>query len=142
VRSYSERRVFTPPEISAWRRAQQLVGLVSDDGGGEVRCHELARAVRRCLLSEGLLDGWTCVVRDGSLCGIEHSWIEIVARSGDPRRSILDVYAPGRLPQVQLVDHHFAVAREYLVRLDRSDVDSSVVRRLEREMVRGLAGLV
>lgn len=139
MRSYAERAVFTAPEVAAWRRAQHFVGLVSDDWGDELRCHELARAVAR-MLHASLEVGWRCDVHDGQLSGIEHSWIELASASDERglcRRSILDVYTPGRIPQVQLVDHHFAVAREYLVRPRRTDVDLGVVRRLEREMVRG-----
>lgn len=69
----------------------------------ELRCHELARAVALVLDLE---------IVDGHYGRVEHSWlltpIEWARDSGRPQ-AILDVYVPGRLPMVALIDPHFAL---------------------------------
>lgn len=133
MRSHSERSVFDPRHLDLWRRASRLVDRIGDDWSDELRCHELARAVCRALPVGG--DRCFCFVRDGALNAIEHSWIELFLDGlGQPCVSILDVYAPGRMPQVQLVHDSHVIARGYKIGPTRSDVDHCIVRRLLREM--------
>lgn len=130
-----------------------------------VRCHELARAVGRVL---GL------PVQDGNYTCVAHSWL-LVPDARRPRKSqldpggtpgvigetprqaayfyswILDVYAVGRLPMVQLVDivnlpGAYGPAREIRKPADlriryqyehgptRDDIDEAVVGRLTRQL--------
>lgn len=79
-----------------FKRATRLVSLMPDVHDGEwVRCHEVARAVRRLLGAGTVVDGLYG-------CAVQHSWIDLDG-------CILDTYAVGRLPVVQYVDtsHHF-----------------------------------
>jgi len=132
MKSYAERTVFSAAHLEAWRRATVLVACLGDDWGDELRCHELSRAVAHVLVKEGA----SCVVRDGLIHAIEHSWILLRDASGLLEAyAILDVYAPGRLPQVQLVDDHFAVSRGYEPGPERSDVRAAIVRCLVEEMM-------
>lgn len=140
--------------MAIWADAVDVVNRVSDRHGNEVRCHELARAASKALfdlnrrkLAEA---GAELVVVDGRLWSIDHSWVQIVEEQGSWRhtagmpiyrefrkRFILDVYCPGRAPQVQLLDgDHFAIARGYEVGTMRTDVDLIMVERLTREMQR------
>lgn len=143
MRSYAERQIFHATAVAVWADAVSLVARVSDRYNNEVRCHELARAALKALtdLNERRLHdaNATLSLVDGNLWAIEHSWL--VYRWNDvtaPKRFILDVYCPGRLPQVQLLDgEHFAIARGYEKGAWRDDIDASMVERLTREMQRG-----
>jgi hypothetical protein len=55
---------------------------------------------------------------------------------GLTRTAILDVYCPGRVPQVQLLDNHFAVARGYEPGEPRTDIKLDIVEKLVNEMSR------
>lgn len=98
MRSYAENTVFSQLEQVAWRTATQLVdGLnrclsVQEQEG--LRCHELARAVAHAL-GEGDVE-----VVDGYYGYVNHSWLRFKAQP----THLLDVYAVGRMPMVQLVD--------------------------------------
>lgn len=112
--TYAERVCFHPSHLKLRSRVQTLVERVSDAWGNELRCHELARAVHR------VIGDSTIVVVDGH-CGIvEHSWL----RLGDG--VIIDPYAPGRLPAVQVGGYRPGVARR--------DIRRSVISRLVNEM--------
>lgn len=120
--TYAERVCFCAVHLRTLARARVLVDRVADTWGNELRCHELARAVLRALGDD------TLSVIDGH-CGIvEHSWL----RFSD--RSILDVYAPGRLPAVQIIDVVMTAA--YRPGRRRRDVRRSIVDRLVLEMLR------
>ncbi len=97
MKGYAEQEVFSELEMAMWHRATKFVAAVPDRYGYEVRCHELARAVGR-LLNVPVVDGMF-----GGL--VEHSWLSI-PRPPDrsPTSVVLDVYVPGVIPQVQLVD--------------------------------------
>jgi len=132
VIGWTERAVFSPRHAEAYRLARALVGRVSshlDREGREVRCHELARAVVHYL---GIQEIEARVV-DGVLWSIEHTWIVLPGQYGND--ALLDVYAPGRLPQVQLIDTHGQIMRGYEPwPVSRSAVRDEVVDDLIREM--------
>jgi len=127
VRSYAEREVFSPHDLSVLRLATRLVSAVGDHWGNELRCHELARAAAARLRDVGI----DCTVVDGAVGVIEHSWVRIEASS-----AILDVYCPGRLPQVQLIHAHRHVSLGYEPGEDRGDVREAILGRLREEMQR------
>ncbi len=94
MRTYSEREVFGVSDLVYYRKARRAVQRMPsyDEHGLELRCHEVARAVARVLELPGEF------VRDGYYeLGCQHSWIVL------PSGHVLDVYAVGRLPPVQLV---------------------------------------
>lgn len=108
-------------ELRAFYRATELVARVSDIPGamrtGDLRCHELARAVAKRLWDEDEqgphfdpdLERLNFGVQDGSFGATDHSWIwlgatptlEEVRIGAVP--NLLDVYAVGSLPMVQLI---------------------------------------
>jgi hypothetical protein len=103
MHSYSERVRFTKREGKILSSASLAVALLPTDldpSGEELRCHELARAIGE-LLNLRVVDGMYGLV--------DHSWCVITAapEAGSDASSwdkILDVYAIGRCPQVQLID--------------------------------------
>jgi hypothetical protein len=134
VKSYSELEVFSPEELLLWRRAVDLVARIPEPGSGrEIRCHELARAMGRVLGLE---------VQDGHYGFVEHSWLwtRPLPRSALTRETrlgfpnILDVYAVGQMPQVQLVACENPglphVGWAYRPGKAREDVDEQMVLRL------------
>jgi hypothetical protein len=103
-----------------------------------LRCHEVARAIAEVMgLSANVQDGW---------CGhAEHTWIWLFPNGAPPGQhmpygtAILDVYAVGQLPPVQLialdraVGLHSAggdVASHYRESRSRTDIRTDVVERL------------
>jgi hypothetical protein len=118
---YAERVCFTPSHLDVLTRTQALVARVSDAWGNELRCHELARAVQLVLAHEQRIE-----VVDGKCGPVEHSWLCF------PDGVILDVYAPGRLPAVQIVDP--IVGAQYRPGSARHDVQQSIIERLLAEM--------
>lgn len=122
--TYAERSCFQPSQLSVFRRVQEVVARVSDSWGNELRCHELARAVHR------VLGDSTISVVDGHCGPVEHSWL----RFSDG--TILDVYVPGRLPAVQVVDAIVGAAyRPEEVRRDiRQRIVDQVVLELRGEL--------
>lgn len=118
--TYAERACFRPEHLQLLSRAQTYVARVSDTWGNELRCHELARAVQR-VAEIGHL-----VVVDGKCGPVEHSWL----RFSDG--VILDPYAPGRLPAVQMIDP--LVGSSYRSGEDRTDIRQAIVDQLVLEM--------
>lgn len=108
MRSYAELEMFKPTEIEKWKEAVVLTERVPDRIFGElVRCHELARAVGKLL---------ELPVQDGYYSFVEHSWLWLWPYDPDDPYipNVLDVYVPGRVPQVQLVHtNSSAFPREY-----------------------------
>jgi hypothetical protein len=119
VITYAERECFSPVDLKLFARVQAIVARVSDAWGNELRCHELARAVQR------VIGDSTIVVIDGHCGPVEHSWL----RCGDG--VIIDPYAPGRVPAVQIVD---PLAGGYRPGVARSDIRRSMIKRLVNEM--------
>lgn len=100
-------------------RVEVHVTRVSNAWGNELRCHELARAVHRVIGRAPLF------VVDGKCGPIEHSWL--CFSDG----VILDPYAPGRMPAVQLID---SIVGAYRPDSPRTDIQQTIVDRLVLEM--------
>lgn len=87
---------FSPIFLDRYDRARRIVEVIPDGieelEGIVIRCHELARVVSVCLEVPFV---------DGKYGCVEHSWLEWV--DGMRCRTILDVYAVGIEPMVQLV---------------------------------------
>lgn len=124
--TYAERACFRAAHLRLFSRVEQCVARVSDTWGNELRCHELARAVQIVVRD----DECRPEVIDGHCGTVEHSWL----RCSDG--AIVDAYAPGRLPAVQIVDP--LVAAAYRPGPRRRDVRQAIVGRLVVEMKRNL----
>lgn len=118
--TYAERVCFQPSHLRLLTCVEMYVARVSNGWGNELRCHELARAVRRVVADR------TLVVVDGHCGPVEHSWLRC------SNGVILDAYTPGRLPAVQLVDP--LVGPMYRPGSLRRDVRQPIVDRLVVEM--------
>lgn len=116
---YSGTKVFDSEAMKLLHRAESMVAAIPDEEG--LRCHEVARAVGRSL---GLK------VVDGKYGPVDHSWILIERPMRRP--FILDPYAVGRLPVVQLVDNYWNLPHWawYTDCGERDDVDEKTVLEL------------
>lgn len=129
MKGYSEAEVFGRQEIQFLNAAQVLVRkFPSHDLTGEwIRCHEVARVVATSL---GLQ------VMDGFYGMADHSWLwTSELRPFEPPPNILDVYCPGRLPQVQLVHSSNYLPFEYRRGPERTDIRQDVIEYLGRFLV-------
>lgn len=145
MKTYAERSCFTDIQIHVWRTLTTMVTRVSKTWGNELRCHELARA---CLYTQFPFRP-ELVLKDGKFGPIEHSWLEWDSRKarnthptdftprvptfGPGHGVIIDVYTPGRLPQVQILDP-FVATRLYMAGVPRTDIRQDIVDQLIREM--------
>jgi len=120
VLTYAERVCFRKEHLRLLTRVEAYVGRVSSSWGNELRCHELVRALVVYESAHKLL------VIDGKCGPIEHSWLYL------DDHVILDPYAPGRFPAVQLVD--LVVGTAYRPGTPRGDIRQAVVDRLVAEM--------
>jgi len=120
VITYAERACFYPPQLRMLTRVESSVARVSDAWDNELRCHELARAVVLVVDHDHVLS-----VIDGKCGPIEHTWL----RFGDG--VILDPYAPGRMPAVQIVD---PIVGTYRPGAPRTDIRQAIIDRLVAEM--------
>ena len=120
--TYAERVCFSAPHLHLFRRVEAYVMRVSDTWGNDLRCHELARAVHLVVYESA----HKLVIVDGHCGPVEHSWL--CCSDG----VILDPYAPGRLPAVQLVDP--LVGAAYRPGTLRRDIRQPIVDRLVAEM--------
>lgn len=127
---YAEREVFTSKEQALFRRATALVSVAAPYTFNDepVRCHELARAVGRILDLEH---------EDGRFGFVEHTWLWIEPLSVHSHHPpwvlprILDVYVPGAMPQVQLIDTASGLPpRYYLSNVFDVEINNYVVDRL------------
>lgn len=121
--TYAVRACFCREHLRLLRCAEAHVERVSNAWGNELRCHELTRAVHE------VIRGLSLIVVDGHCGVVEHSWLRFADGV------ILDVYVPGRLPAVQLVDPMIAAYRPGPM---RADIQQEIIDRLVREM-RGVA---
>jgi hypothetical protein len=136
MKSYAVREVFSTTHQAILHDAERCVSKLSDAYGNELRCHELARAVHAVLVSS---DRWTSFskldVVSGMYFAVEHSWIRLCDLTHSQKYAILDVYCPGRIPQVQLIHEHFAISRGYVVEAQsRSNIKTKIVTQLINEM--------
>lgn len=125
--SYSETNVFNAEELSLLGRATRMVARVAEPAGERLRCHELARAVAQLLQLR---------VIDGKFGPVDHSWIVFPRKRHTMLHAILDVYAVGRLPMVQLVDGGVLSGNGELYKPGprRADVDFELVQELVHQM--------
>lgn len=130
MKSYSEIEVFTPHELLILEETIRLVNSLPEDPGWNVRCHELARAVHQ---ANSMLraNRPVATVVDGRFGGVEHSWIQI---DRGMKQIILDVYAVGSLPMVQLIDFNGSFGltgtRRYIEGTPRTDIDDQKIQQL------------
>jgi len=117
--TYAERVCFPQAEIATWTRACDLVRRVEFDG---CRCHELARAVLLALTG----DLPTLLIQDGKVGFVEHTWLRFTATG-----NVLDVYRPGVLPGVLLVDG--MLAGDYKIGAVRNDIRQEDFLRILRD---------
>jgi hypothetical protein len=124
------RGVFeSPPEaMVAFEEVQRFVARLPDQDaeGRPVRCHEVARAAKVVLGSTGRFEPV-----DGHWGPYEHSWL--VSRT---HRRIIDPYAIGRLPIVQLVNPYLLCGADYEIGSVRKDIRWGVVERLIMASIR------
>jgi hypothetical protein len=128
--SYSELEIFGRSELGLLKDAIFIVAKLPDIPG--LRCHELARVVGNILNLE---------IQDGYFGMAEHSWLwtSPMKHSYEKRRypNILDVYAVGSLPQVQLIDmgHWLPHTSSYRfagkLGQPRIDIDYDIIDKLE-----------
>ena len=122
MKGYAERVMFSGEAIDMYHRATDLVKELPDIADPcSLRCHELAHAVGTILCLD---------VQDGKARAVEHSWLWVPNK--EDTRVILDVYTPGRMPMVQLIDP-FALLPEigsYVPGEPRDDINQTVVNLL------------
>lgn len=135
---YAEAFIFDPTAIDIFHRATAFVALLDGPFDETIRCHELARAVATVLNLPDL--GIRSLVLDGKLGVLEHSWIQLSCKTPDGCTPVgLEVYAPGRLPLVQLVDMSSYLvpglnSRDYKVCGERTDINWALVEQLVAKM--------
>lgn len=146
--SYVQRNIFDVQTLDLWRKATNIVNAIPTvwaefepdvwvapnmpdpprTSWRELRCHEIARVVADMLG----LDREEHVV-DGQYGGADHTWIaldqDVITASGREPRHVLDTYACGRMPQVQLVDIHFMLPERdgYRPGPRRTDIRESLI---------------
>jgi hypothetical protein len=146
VKSYSETTVFSPVALALREVVEHLVERLPDPEPGKPlwRCHEVARAVREVLTPSLEVGGSGAQLHvfDGKYGppdlhdqvkyspGVEHSWIVVIETASKRPGCVLDPYAVGRLPQVQLVDWEQQFACMYKPREYRTDIDKAVVQHM------------
>lgn len=99
MKSIVETEYFHKDDLRLVYLVQLAVALLPTDIGAPkgIRCHELTRAIKHQFPQLGVVDG-----KYGT---VEHSWCTLPAEVGvRSRPMIIDVYAVGRFPQVQLID--------------------------------------
>ncbi len=130
MKGYAACYVFRAEDMRTYDLAQRVVEVLPEDG--RIRCHELARIVQEVLGSGEVEDGLYGSERTHALH--EHSWI--VLRRLGRNRHILDPYAIGQYPPVQLVEVGLPLDDPYLAGKPRDDIRTDLVRegaRLVRE---------
>lgn len=107
-----------------------------------IRCHELARAALyygTCtsgrMLSRALEATRNAYIEDGNYAGVDHSWVVLREWHDDSglNRVILDPYAVGRCPMVQLVHASPRFLERLYYKADpepRTDIRHDVIERI------------
>lgn len=126
MRSICQLEYFSRKTNRAFEAATRIVDMLpdTDEDGALLRCHEVARVVHAVLRVSGAR------VVDGKFGGVEHSWIRFV---DGPKDYILDVYAIGSLPPVQLHEEHpwaFERGKQYIEEDKRGDINDALVAKL------------
>ena len=109
MRSWSVEHVFRPELLDLWDRATSLVSRIPWQRfyGEDLRCHEIARAVQTQLYERARNSHILLNIEDGKFDAVDHSWLEClggVEARPVPGPAILDCYAVGAMPMVQLLD--------------------------------------
>lgn len=120
--------VFSHEEVCALRTSMEFVNRVPELSHNlpAVRSHELARAVAKHL-AETIDQQWSVV--DGKYGQMEHTWLV----SSVDAKTILDVFCPARVPEVQLVSQQNRKLPEHNLfepGVSRTDVNYEVVEQL------------
>jgi hypothetical protein len=123
---YSISQIFTLTELELSRDVTSaVIGLPEDE---HLRCHELARSIAIHFADHPLKP----YVVDGKFGLVDHSWIQFGAGPKE-RGHILDVYAVGASPMVQLIDAWslgLRSARQFVAGVTREDIRQDVVDQL------------
>lgn len=133
MRSYSETEVFTTSMLRALAAAEQTVAFIPDRVSKKTtRCHEVARVVeKRLVLAE--IQGLHIHVYDGHYGPVEHSWLVLTEKK---IVVVLDTYAVGRLPQVQLLTPSLGHADLYRAGEPRGDIRDRDVELMMEQVLR------
>ena len=121
MRSIAETTYFAKEVLRLFREAAEIVELIPSAQDQLLRCHEVARVVAAMLNKPNIK------VVDGRYGIVDHSWLML----GD--EYLLDVYAVGRLPMVQIRDVRTPTLPrpvEYFPGPPRSDIQTAVVAEL------------
>lgn len=124
---YAASHVFSSREIDLLEQAESIVARIREDP--DLRCHEVARIVSVLLAVGEVQDGLYLASPKG--VPAEHSWILLDHPMAD---HVLDVYAVGRLPMVQLVDIDLPLMSPYAAGPRRQDIRQGLVDRIVAEM--------
>lgn len=133
--------IASEPFLRALELATRFVGRmpIADPSGRDVRCHEIARSTVWYLSKFQFgeqANGCKMKVVDGVYGIVDHSWILL---SYANQHAILDVYAVGRLPMVQLClveTPIFKFIEMFEEREPRNDIRGDVIYFLSQEAVR------
>jgi hypothetical protein len=129
MKSYAQREVFCIELLDMLDIVTAGIARIPGTFGSELRCHELVRAVWSTF---GSAHGYTDIV-DGKLGMVEHSWLAgETTLAGPSRPFILDVYMPGCMPQVALIDAWdlHPIGRLYVPGKTRTDINKPLVDKL------------
>lgn len=138
MKGFAHDKRFGHLSLRAHRYACLLIDDISEPRPGFYRCHEIARFVFEGLDRLGfLLDGDRVI--DGWHVGSEHSWIALwgsIAESEGGQQVILDPYAVGRFPIVQLVDvsSPLLLRDQYREEEPRTDIRHDVMEFLRTKL--------
>ena len=145
MKGYSEQCVFLPPVIQLYSFISKVLERFDSSPydlgpGKELRCHELTRAVKRFLLREEIpYQPPNVMLFDGKYSIVDHSWLELLCKNEKGLCSlyILDVYAVGQLPQIQLLDLTFSLPHRtsYRAQSRRDDIDMEIVNRVYLDLM-------
>lgn len=114
--------MFKSDVLHALALAERVVEVLPEDS--RLRCHEVARIVREVVGFGAVEDG--TYGQGPHALPVEHSWV--VLRRLGRNRHILDPYAVGQLPPVQVVEVGFPLDDPYVAGKPRSDVREDLVR--------------
>jgi len=118
--SFSAKHEFSPQEQLLLEQLSVLVARIPEEIASPIRCHELVRAVGNLYQMQ---------VVDGHYNRTEHSWLYTRNKPRTAKNYILDVYAVGRLPMVQLMDAYY-YRDVYVESQARDDIDHNVVGQI------------